>query len=276
MKSLKGLQVLVTGAASGIGLECARAFAQRGANLVISDVNATALESARVGIVATGVKCFARACDVASEQSVADFARAVHEAVGPVDVLVNNAGVAFLGSFEQTPLSEWRRIYDINVLGIVHCIRAFLPAMRAAGGVRKIVNVASLAGFAPAPNMSAYAASKHAVVGLSEVLAMELHDTDISVLVVCPGIINTAIVHVSPTASGMSEAQIRRLQQYYADEGCHPGVVAADVVRSVENDDGFLFTGPAAKLGSAAMRISRRLARRLTIAAARKSGYMAE
>jgi short-subunit dehydrogenase len=158
----------------------------------------------------------------------------------------------------------------------VHCIRAFLPAMRAAGGVRKIVNVASLAGFAPAPNMSAYAASKHAVVGLSEVLAMELHHTDISVLVVCPGIINTAIVHVSPTAPGMSEAQIRKLQKYYADEGCHPGVVAADVVRSVENDDGFLFTGPAAKLGSTAMRISRRLARRLTIAAALKSGYMAE
>jgi NAD(P)-dependent dehydrogenase (short-subunit alcohol dehydrogenase family) len=276
MKNLKGLQVLVTGAASGIGLECARAFAQRGANLVISDVNATALENARVGIAATGVKCFARTCDVASEESVAGFARAVHETVGPVDVLVNNAGVAFLGSFEQTPLSEWRRIYDINVLGIVHCIRAFLPAMRAAGGVRKIVNVASLAGFAPAPNMSAYAASKHAVVGLSEVLAMELHDTGISVLVVCPGIINTAIVHVSPTASGMSEAQIRKLQKYYADEGCHPGVVAADVVRSVENDDGFLFTGPAAKLGSTAMRISRRLARRLTIAAARKSGYMAE
>ena len=268
--------MLVTGAASGIGLECARAFAQRGANLVISDVNATALESARAGIAATGVKCFARTCDVASEESVAAFARAVHEAVGPVDVLVNNAGVAFLGSFEQTPLSEWRRIFDINVLGIVHCIRAFLPAMRAAGGVRKIVNVASLAGFAPAPNMSAYAASKHAVVGLSEVLAMELHDTDISVLVVCPGIINTAIVHVSPTASGMSEAQIRKLQKYYADEGCHPSVVAADVVRSVENDDGFLFTGPAAKLGSTAMRISRRLARRLTIAAALKSGYMAE
>jgi short-subunit dehydrogenase len=276
MKNLKGLQVLVTGAASGIGLECACAFAQRGANLVISDVNATALENARAGIAATGVQCFARTCDVASEESVAGFARAVHETVGPVDVLVNNAGVAFLGSFEQTPLSEWRRIYDINVLGIVHCIRAFLPAMRAAGGVRKIVNVASLAGFAPAPNMSAYAASKHAVVGLSEVLAMELHGTDISVLVVCPGIINTAIVHVSPTASGMSEAQIRKLQKYYADEGCHPGVVAVDVVRSVENDDTFLFTGPAAKLGSTAMRISRRLARRLTIAAALKSGYMAE
>jgi NAD(P)-dependent dehydrogenase (short-subunit alcohol dehydrogenase family) len=276
MTNLKGKQVLVTGAASGIGLECAKAFAQRGANLVISDINATALEQARAEIAATGVACFAQACDVSKEESVAAFAAAVEKAVGPVDVLVNNAGVAFLGGFDETPLSEWRRIYDINVMGIVHCIRAFLPAMRKAGGARKIVNVASLAGFAPAPNMSAYAASKHAVVGLSEVLAMELHDTQISVLVVCPGIINTAIVHVSPTASGMSAAQIQKLQKYYADEGCHPRVVAADVVRSIERDDGFLFTGPSAKLGYHAMRLSRSLARKLTIGVARKSGYLAD
>jgi NAD(P)-dependent dehydrogenase (short-subunit alcohol dehydrogenase family) len=276
MKNLTGKVVLVTGAASGIGLECARAFAGRGANLVISDVNATALESVRNDIAALGVRCFARACDVAREASVAELAAAVHEAVGPVDVLVNNAGVAFLGGFEQTPLAEWQRIYDVNVLGIVHCIRAFLPAMRTAGGPRKIVNVASAAGFSPLPNMSAYAASKHAVVGLSEVLAQELHETDISVLVVCPGIINTAIVHVSPTASGMSEAQIQKLQKYYADEGCEPNVVAADVVRAVETDQIFLFTGPGARLGYNAMRISRRLARRFTIDAARKSGYLAD
>jgi len=276
MMKLTGKWVLVTGAASGIGLECARAFAKRGANLVISDINSAALEQLRGEISAMGVQCFARTCDVSQEQSVADFAAAVQQAVGPIDVLVNNAGVAFLGSFEETPLSEWRRIYDINVLGMVHCIRAFLPAMRSAGGPHRIVNVASGAGFSPLPNMSAYAASKHAVVGLSEVLAQELHETDISVLVVCPGIINTAIVHVSPTASGMSEAQIRKLQKYYADEGCHPSVVAADIVHSVEGDDSFLFTGPGARLGFYAMRVSRRLARRFTIDAARKSGYLAE
>jgi len=276
MKNLQGKVVLVTGAASGIGLEFARAFARRGATIVITDINATALENVRAEIAATGVRCFARACDVASEASVTDFAMVVQKTVGPVDLLINNAGVAFLGGFEQTPLSEWHRIYDINVLGVVHCIRAFLPAMRAAGGPRKIVNVASAAGFSPLPNMSAYAASKHAVVGLSEVLAQELHETDISVLVVCPGIINTAIVHVSPTASGMSEAQIKKLQKYYADEGCEPSVVAADVVRAVVTDGSFLFTGPGARLGYNAMRISRRLARRFTIDAARKSGYLAD
>ena len=276
MKSLNGKWVLVTGAGSGIGLECARAFARAGANVVISDVNALALETLRIELADRGTTCLSQACDVASETSVAELAKVVVREVGAVDVLVNNAGVAFLGGFEETPLSEWRRIHDINVLGIVHCIRAFLPAMRAAGGENKIVNVASLAGFAPAPNMAAYAASKHAVVGLSEVLAMELHDTGVSVLVVCPGIINTAIVRVSPFGSAISAAQVDRLQRYYFDHGCHPEVVARDVVRAVEQDRSLLFTGPMARLGSTAMRVSRRLARRLTIAAARRNGYLAE
>lgn len=275
MKDLSGRQVLVTGAASGIGLECARAFARRGANLVISDVNERALEPVHAEITAAGVQCLAHLCDVANEDSVQELAAKVRSSVGALDVLVNNAGVAFLGGFEETPLSEWRRIYDINVMGIVHCTRAFLPDMRRAGGVRKIVNVASTAGFAPMPNMAAYAASKHAVVGLSEVLAMELHDTDISVLVVCPGIINTAIVHVSPTSSSMSAEQVKKLQRYYETDGCHPAVVAGDIVLSVESDAAFLFTGPLAKLGYAGMRVSRRVARRLAIATARKSGYLA-
>jgi NAD(P)-dependent dehydrogenase (short-subunit alcohol dehydrogenase family) len=276
MKNLKGKRILVTGAASGIGLECARSFARRGARLVISDVNVAALETARAGIAALGVECVAHPCDVSREESVRELAAVVHGTGGALDVLVNNAGVAFLGSFEETPLEEWHRIHDINVLGIVHCIRAFLPGMRAAGGARKIVNVASTAGFAPMPNMAAYAASKHAVVGLSEVLAMELHGTGVSVLVVCPGIINTAIVHVSPTSTSIGPAQKERLQKYYATDGCTPDVVAEDIVRGVERDDAFLFTGPLAKLGYAGMRLSRRLARRMAIATAKKSGYLPE
>ncbi len=274
MKPLKDRIVLITGAASGIGLECARSFAKRGARLVISDVNAEALEKARLDLTAGRARCHAFACDVASEASVNALAAAVQKDIGAVDVLVNNAGVAFLGSFEETPLAQWRRILDINVLGIVHCVDAFLPSMRAAGGKRKIVNVASLAGFAPAPNMSAYAASKHAVVGLSEVLALELHDTDISVLIVCPGIINTPIVHVSGTAPGMTEAQIGKLQKYYDTDGCHPSVVAEDIVRAVESEAIVLPTGPMARVGYVLMRLSRRLARKLTISGARKSGYL--
>jgi NAD(P)-dependent dehydrogenase (short-subunit alcohol dehydrogenase family) len=274
MNDLRDRWVLVTGAGSGIGLECARAFAAAGANIVLSDINATSLEPVRAEITARGVRCLAWPCDVASEASVQAFAAYVTSEIGAPDVLLNNAGVAYLGAFMETPLEEWRRIQDINVFGIVHCIRAFLPAMHRAGGARKIVNVASLAGFAPAPNMAAYAASKHAVVGLSEVLAMELDGTNVSVLVVCPGIINTAIVKVSPFSSTITEAQVQRLQQYYVTHGCHPDVVARDVVRAVLDDTSFLYTGPMARLGATAMRISRRLARRLTLSASRRNGYL--
>jgi NAD(P)-dependent dehydrogenase (short-subunit alcohol dehydrogenase family) len=95
MKTLRGKQVVITGAASGIGLETARAFARQGANLVVSDINGTALEGLRHEItgMGMGVDCFAQPCDVGSEASVAAFAAAVQAAVGPVDVLVNNAGI---------------------------------------------------------------------------------------------------------------------------------------------------------------------------------------
>lgn len=275
MKSLGGKRVLITGAASGIGLECARSFARRGASVVLADLNATALEQARREFADLGVSCFVQVCDVASEASVADLAAATHTLVGPLDVLVNNAGIGYLGSFEDTPVAWWRRTLDVNVLGIVHCIQAFLPAMRAAGGERKIVNVASLAGVAPAPNMSAYAASKHAVIGLSEVLALELDGTGVSVLVVCPGIINTDIVRMpGMTATGITDIQIGKLRRYYEERGCMPSVVAEDVVRSVLQDDAYLFVGPMAKPAALLARISRRLTRRVTIRDARKSGYL--
>jgi NAD(P)-dependent dehydrogenase (short-subunit alcohol dehydrogenase family) len=275
MKTLRGRQVLVTGAASGIGLECARSFARQGANLVLSDINATSLEGLKREIEGLGVSCLAHPCDVSSEASVAALAAATHAAVGPIDVLVNNAGIAYLGSFEETPPAWWRRTLDVNVLGIVHCIQAFVPAMRAAGGERKIVNVSSLAGVAPAPNMSAYAASKHAVIGLSEVLALELHDSPLSVLVVCPGIINTNIVNAAGmTAPGISGAQIDKLRHYYVRHGCLPDVVAEGIVRSVLGDDAYLFVGPMARPASLLARLSRRLTRRVTIRDSRRSGYL--
>lgn len=275
MRALQGATVLVTGAASGIGYETALAFAGQGARLVISDINEGALEAAREAITAQGASCLALRCDVADPDSVAAFAETVLAQTGAPDVLVNNAGIAYLGSFGETPPAMWQRIFDINVMGIVHCTNAFLPAMRSAGGPRKIVNVASLAGFAPAPNMSAYAASKHAVVGLSEVLAMELHDTDISLLVVCPGIIDTNITHGEGMAApGMTGAQLDKLQQYYHDHGAHPRVVAEDMLRAVQRDAIYAFTGPLAKPTHAVGRLSRRLVRKLIIRSAKESGYL--
>lgn len=268
---LRQRRVLVTGAGSGIGRASALAFAQRGAELIISDVNAEALARTREEVTARGAGCAAHVCNVADETAVQSLAATV----GAVDVLVNNAGIAYLGSFMDTPVPAWQRVMDVNVMGMVHMCRAFLPLMRAGGGRAAIVNVASTAGFAPAPTMAAYAASKHAVVGLSEVLAMELAGSPIAVTIVAPGVIATNILNARGNISpAMPESQLRRLQSYYDAHGAEPSVVAEDIVRAVQRGQAVLETGPYARLACRMMRLSRRLARRLTLFSAGKLGYL--
>jgi short-subunit dehydrogenase len=199
----------------------------------------------------------------------------VHRRVGAVDVLVNNAGIGYLGPMLESPLDSWRRTFDINVMGVVHGCCFFAPKMKAAGGSRRIVNVASLAGVAPAPNMSAYAATKHAVMGLSDVLAMELDGSAVGVTSVCPGIINTAITsHRGNVSAAITDQQLMRLQAYYKANGTSPDVVAEAIVDGVVRGRSIVLVGPYAKPMYHLKRISRALVRKLTIADARKNGYL--
>ena len=270
-----GRLVLVTGAGSGIGLETALAFARAGARLVITDVNEAALAAARAAVTALGAECLARRCDVSDEQDMGALAEHVNERAGVPHILVNNAGIGYFGLFLDTPTVAWRRVIEVNVMGVVNGIRAFLPAMRAAGGERWVVNVASAAGFAPAPSMSAYAASKHAVVGLSEVLAMELEGSGVRVLMLCPGVINTPIVAGNAQMTPeFPQAQVQRLQAYYMAKGCAPREVAEAMLGALGRGDIVVFAGPLARMSSVLMRISRRLARRVTLAKAREIGYL--
>jgi NAD(P)-dependent dehydrogenase (short-subunit alcohol dehydrogenase family) len=164
---------------------------------------------------------------------------------------------------------------DTNLMGVVHGCHFFLPKMIEAGGPRRIVNVASLAGVAPAPNMSAYAASKYAVMGLTEVLSLELADTEIGVTAICPGIINTAITadpeNVSMAVSGV---QLKRLQGYYLAHGAAPEVVAGAIVDAVRANLKLVLVGPHAKPMYHLKRISRSLVRKLTLNDARKNGFL--
>ena len=273
--TFSGKLVLVTGAGSGIGLEIALAFARAGARLVITDVNTGALGVAEAAVAALGASCVAVRCDVTSEEEMLGLAERVKAQAGVPDILVNNAGIGYFGLFLDTPLAAWRRVLDVNVMGVVHGIRAFLPAMRNAGGERWLVNVASTAGFAPAPSMSAYAASKHAVVGLSEVLAMELDGSTVRVMVVCPGVINTPIVAGNAQlAPEIPRSQIERLQAYYVAHGCPPREVADALLRALARGEQLLFAGPLARSASILMRISRRLARRVTLRKAHDMGYL--
>lgn len=273
MTELAGKYVLVTGAGAGIGRATALAFATRGAHLIVADINLDRLGQTRAAIVAQGVQCHVFAVDVSDEASMRAFASEVHAIVPAVDVLINNAGVAYIGGFLDSPLSSWERILKINLMGVVHGCHFFLPNMRAAGGPRHVLNVASLAAIAPAPNMSAYAASKSAVLGLCDVLAMELDGSDVRFSAVCPGIINTEITG-GPRAPTISDAQIAKLQAYYRVHGCVPEVVAEAMVEAVRHGRELVLTGPYAKLMYHLKRVSRRLVRQLTLADARKIGFL--
>ncbi|HYA67053.1 MAG TPA: SDR family NAD(P)-dependent oxidoreductase [Burkholderiaceae bacterium] len=268
--------VLVTGASSGIGKECALAFARKNARLILFDLNEAGLQSTAKEVCQLGASCEYHAVDVGNEASMRDAARRIHEVHGAVDVLVNNAGVAFLGSFLETPLSQWQRLLQINLLGVVHGCNFFLPEMMKAGGARHVVNMASAAGLAPTFNMSAYAASKHAVIGLSDSLALELSNSSVGVSVVCPGIINTPIVNPSPSNVGASITfqQLARLSTFYKTKGAHPSVVADAIVRAVQTAKGLVLVGPYAALIYHMRRISRALLARILINDSKKAGWI--
>jgi NAD(P)-dependent dehydrogenase (short-subunit alcohol dehydrogenase family) len=272
---LKNKKVLITGAASGIGRAAALAFARRGACIIASDINPQALERVRQEVEALGAACSVHAVDVSNDSAMKAFAEHIHATLGTLDVLVNNAGIGYLGMILKSDLAHWRRVMDINLMGVVHGCYHFIPQMIKAGGPRHVLNVASAAGIYPSPTMGAYAASKHAVFGFNEVLKMELADTRVGVTTVCPGVINTPITHARSNISpSVSEEQISRLQAYYQAKGCEPELVAEGMVRAVQKGQDLLLVGPYAKLIFHIRRISLGLMRRLVIKDAREVGYL--
>lgn len=235
--NLSGRRALVTGAASGIGRASALAFAQRGADLAICDLDLEGLGDTESRARALGSDVIAARVDVASAEEMQEFAARVHERVAAVDLLMNNAGVAVGARFLDTPLEDWRWIIDINVMGVVHGCQAFLPAMveRARGG--HVVNVASAAGYLASQFLAAYATTKFAVVGLSEALRDEMRPHDIGVTAVCPGIIDTPITRASRLRGPIDTDGARdRMVDRYRQRGYTPERVARAVLRAVQRN----------------------------------------
>lgn len=183
---------VVTGAGGGIGRAIAESLARRGCSLALVDIDAAGLAQTR-DLLATSKRAISLYhLDVADRDAVAALPRAVTQALGPPDLLVNNAGVALAGTFEQVSEEQFDWLFEINFHGLVRMTRAFLPPLRARPEAR-IVNISSLFGLIAAPGQAAYCASKFAVRGFSEALRLELAGTSVGVTLVHPGGVATSI-----------------------------------------------------------------------------------
>ena len=196
MDTFNGRVAVVTGAASGIGLALARRCATEGMRVVLADVEAAPLAAAAEALAASGVEILAQRCDVSDQAAVDALAGATLERFGAVHLLFNNAGVSVAGPIWEAPLAEWNWVMGVNVMGVVHGLRAFMPIMLRQGGEGHIVNTASMAGLVAGAGMGVYNASKFAVVGLSETLQRDLAEIEarIGVSVLCPGWMQSRIL----------------------------------------------------------------------------------
>ncbi len=253
MRDFAGKTAFVTGGASGIGLALGRAFAQAGMKVMLADIEAEALATAVKSLAVSGPDIRGVACDVADPASVEQAAKTSFDAFGKVHVVCNNAGVAAAGGIDNISLDNWRWVLDVNLMGVLHGIRSFLPHIRAHGEGGHIVNTASMAGMTGGLGFSPYTASKFAVVGMSEGLAAQLKPFGIGVSVLCPSYVRTGIGEsgrnrperygtaatldpASPAAVMVAEIA-RRLEA-----GLEPAAVAARVLKAIRGDELYVFT----------------------------------
>jgi len=206
---LAGRVAVVTGAGSGIGRATALAMARRGCHLALADIDEASVGATAAAARALGVRASAHRLDVAERAAVRAFPQAVQAAHGRADLLMNNAGVALGGTFEQVHEDDFDWLMEINFGAVVRMTRAFLPLLRASDDAR-IVNVSSIYGIITPPGQAAYAASKFAVRGFSNVLRHELDGSSVGVSVVHPGGVATAIARNARVPAGASPDEVAR------------------------------------------------------------------
>lgn len=188
---------VITGAGAGIGAGLARHAHHLGMSVVLADVDHDAIAALRNEIIADGGSAVDAVCDVRDPDAVTALAEQTYRDLGPVRLLVNNAGVEQFGYLWDTPVANWNRVMDINVSGVFHGVRAFVPRMIAAGSAAWIWNLSSIGGVATVPLQTPYIVSKHAVLALTECLRLEIqlagHADLIQVQAVLPGAVKSNI-----------------------------------------------------------------------------------
>jgi uncharacterized protein len=191
----RGRVIVITGASSGIGRETATAFGAAGARVVLVARRRGALDEVAHDIRAGGGEALVAPADVTEREAVRSMMRQATDRFGPIDVVVNNAGVLIPSTVDELQRDDLARMLEVNLFGALYVMQEAVRAMRAHGAAGTIVNVASLAGRRGISPLGGYCASKFALIGLTEALRMELHATPIHVALVLPGVIETPMAH---------------------------------------------------------------------------------
>jgi len=252
MQDISGKTAIVTGAASGIGLGIATALAEAGANVVMADIQKDAVEQAAHGLSGTNKQVMPVRVDVTTEQSVIDALAEAERRFGKLHIACNNAGVPMHGTrMIDVPPADWQFVIGVNIWGIIHGIRHFVPAILKHGEEGHVVNTASVAGFQNrrGTDQAPYSMSKFAALSLTEALEHELEGTKVGVSVLCPGPINTNIArgarnrpdHLGGPQVPASDERV--LAERLATTGLDPKQVGERVVDAIRTRTFYAFVG---------------------------------
>lgn len=258
MKTFRDRVAVVTGGASGIGRAMAERFARAGVKIVLADIERAALDVAVEEMQAGGAQVLGVHCDVAETGQVEALAKQTVDHFGGVHILCNNAGVASQAApaWEQTD-KDWQWVMNVNLWGVIHGIRAFVPIMLRQADEGHVVNTASLAGLLSLPMGSPYHATKFAVVAISEALHLEFESlkSKLKVTVLCPAWVNTKILESARNRPGTMRNEVARpedpmaeaYRKRIAEEGLPPAFVAEKVFEAVRDEQLYTWTHPQFK-----------------------------
>ncbi|MEM9728002.1 MAG: SDR family oxidoreductase [Myxococcota bacterium] len=234
-KPLDDKVAIVTGAARGIGRALAEVLGERGCRVVLADIDEGLLGTTAEALRAADLRVHSHRVDVGQPDEVDRLVRETRQRHGRIDYMFNNAGINVFAELLDTSLDDWNRLIDVNLRGVIHGVHFAYPVMRAQG-FGHIINTASVAGIAPTPVEGAYAATKHAVVGLSTALRIEAAAHGVGVSVVCPGAVDTAILSNSKHVNFDADA----ILELSPEKPMPPRRAAERIVRDVERGRFFI------------------------------------